>query len=92
MISTLPMFAPAGVSGPGRLPARPVACAAEQTVAQRLRALVAAPAGVSAIAFTGGRVGGTAVPAASRRGGALKRITPNHGTTLGIHSPGRPLS
>jgi hypothetical protein len=48
---------------------------------------------VFAIAPTGGRLDGTAVPAVQQQPGVVqKRITPNDGTTLGIHSPGRPLS
>jgi hypothetical protein len=90
MISTMWTTAPAGVSGPGSLAARAADCVAVWPVA-RPRALAVAP--VFAIAPTGGRLDGTAVPAVQQQPGVVqKRITPNDGTTLGIHSPGRPLS
>ena len=91
MISTMWTTAPAGVSGSGSLAARAADCVAVRPVA-RLRALPAA-APVFAIAPTGGRLDGTAVPAAQQQHGVVqKHVTPNDGTTLGIHSPGRPLS
>jgi hypothetical protein len=90
MISTTWTTAPAGVSGTGSLVARAADCVGEQSSA-RLRALPSV-ASVFAMAPTGGRLDGTAVPAVHQHGAAQKRITPNDGTTLGIHSPGRPLS
>jgi hypothetical protein len=88
MISTMWTTAPAGVSGTGSL-ATPAADRVAVRPVARLRALPAV-ASVSPMAPTGGRLGGTAVPAGRQHG--VQRITPNFGTTLGIHSPGRPLS
>jgi hypothetical protein len=90
MISTMWTDAPAGVSRTGSLAARPAGCTAERPYA-RLRAF-ASVAPVFGTAPTGGRLDGTAVPAVQLHGVAVQRITPNDGTTLGIHSPGRPLS
>jgi len=90
MTSTTWTSAPAGDTGTGSFAARALDCA-DAPFSARLRALpTAAP--VFAVAPTGGRLDGTAVPAVRQHGVVQKRITPNNDTTLGIHTPGRPLS
>jgi hypothetical protein len=111
MISTMWFSAPAGVSGPGSLVARPATCG-NPSGAVRLRALPLSAA--VRIAVAGAPFQGTAVPAApqvdlvpaGRDGDAgrgadefrastgvyLQDTCNDDTTTLGLHSPGRPLS
>jgi len=112
MIATMWSSAPAGVSGPGSLVARPATCG-NLPGAARLRALPLSAA--VRIAVAGAPFQGTAVPGAPQvdlvptgRGGDATRGTDDfrapagvylqdkrnddNTTTLGIHSPGRPLS
>jgi hypothetical protein len=93
MISTMPVCAPAGVSGPGGLVLRAVVGTRQWPVAVRLRALGTAVADVRVptIAPTGVRIDGTAVPAAPQHGTTREQFL-NDGTTLGLQSPGRPPS
>ena len=103
MISTMWTLAPAGARGPVGLAVRAAACAVESPVATRLRAVPAFPAAqrpgtrVPGIDVPGTDVFGTpAIGAFGTTGYAQqvsKRITTDHnGTTLGIHSSGRPSS
>ena len=95
MTSSMWIDAPTGVSGMGSLVARPGACSAEPAVAHRLRGLP-----VSAV-VGGPRFGGPVVATAVSPIVPTERLTaPQHttdlaqndGTTLGIHSSGRPSS
>ncbi|NEK57305.1 hypothetical protein GCU56_05380 [Geodermatophilus sabuli] len=85
MITTTWTSAPAGDSGTGLLAARPADCAAA-----RLRALPIVE--VFGIAPTRVRLDATSVPAAEQFGAVHQSNPQNDVPTLGIHSPGRPLS
>ncbi|WP_157936807.1 hypothetical protein [Geodermatophilus chilensis] len=107
MISTMWTLAPAGARGPVGLAVRTAACV-ESPVAARLRAVPATPVaqrpgtrvpgldligtGVSVAPAIG--VFGTAglFGTAGYAGQTAKRTTEHNGTTLGIHSSGRPSS
>ncbi|MGR6965831.1 hypothetical protein ACU610_15335 [Geodermatophilus sp. URMC 61] len=102
MISTMWTLAP-GARGPVGLAVRPAACVVEPPVAARLRAVPATPAaqrpGTRAPGFdlVGIDVfGAPAIGAFGTTGDVQqpsKRTTTEHnGTTLGIHSSGRPSS
>jgi len=97
VISTMWTLAHAGARGPVSLAVRAAACAVESPVAARLRAVPASPTAQR----PGTRVPGIDVPvlgtpAFGTAGYAQQvstRITTDHnGTTLGIHSSGRPSS
>ena len=102
MISTLWTLAPAGARGPVGLAVRTAACAVESPAVARLRALPVTPpvtprpgTRVLGVDF----IGVFATPAIDAFGTtgyaqqASKRTTTEHnGTTLGIHSSGRPSS
>ena len=104
MISSMWTLAPAGARGPVGLAVRTAACVVEPPVAARLRAVpvtaVATPRPATGVFGT--RVLGIdvfATPASDALGTtgdaqqASKRTTTDHnGTTLGIHSSGRPSS
>ena len=107
MISTMWTSAPAGARGPVGLAVRTAACADGSPVAVRLRALPAAvgttlPIGTRVPGVFGTRVFGidvVATPASAVLGTTdyaqqISKRTPtkHNGTTLGIHSPGRPSS
>jgi hypothetical protein len=101
MTSTVFATAPAGVLGSGSFDVRPYSCVAVPP------ALLGATTGVSTLVQVSGlpvSVPVTGMPARFRAAAAeaigaptafrqhTDLITPNDGTTLGIHPPGRPQS
>jgi hypothetical protein len=100
VISTMWTLAPAGARGPVGLAVRAAACAVESPVATRLRAVPAFPAAQR----PGTRVPGIDVPvlgtpafgafgtAGYAQQVSTRTTTDHNGTTLGIHSSGRPSS
>ena len=100
MISTMWTLAPAGARGPVGLVVRAAACAVESPVAARLRAVPAFPIaqrpGTRVPGIDVPVLGAPAIGAFGTTGDARQlstRTTTQHdGTTLGIHSSGRPLS
>jgi hypothetical protein len=79
-------FAPAGVLGSGRLLARPYASAAASP--SLLRPMADEWGTGAPIVAGAARLRGTAVPGTAQQ----DLNAQNDGTTLGIHSSGRPLS
>jgi hypothetical protein len=100
VISTMWTLAPAGARGPAGLAVRPAACVVVSPVVERLRAVPATPVaqrpgtGLPGISARGTDVFGTPVFGALGYAQQVgKRTTTEHnGTTLGIHSSGRPSS
>ena len=101
MISTMWTLAPAGARGPVGLAVRTAACAIESPLAARLRALPLTPAvptrpgtRVPGLDFPGIDVFVTPATGASSYAQQVSTstTTEHNGTTLGIHSSGRPSS
>jgi hypothetical protein len=102
--STMWTLAPAGARGPVGLAVRTAACAVVPPVAERLRAVPATPAAQRpATRLPGFDLIGTDVPGAPAIGAfgtptdyaqqvGERTTTEHNGTTLGIHSSGRPSS
>jgi hypothetical protein len=100
VISTMWTLAPAGARGPVGLAVRAAACAVESPVTARLRAVPASPTAQR----PGTRVPGIDVPvlgtpafgafgtAGYAQQVSTRTTTDHNGTTLGIHSSGRPSS
>jgi hypothetical protein len=100
VIDTMWTLAPAGARRPAALAVRTAACAVESPVAARLRAVPATPAAqrpdtcVPGINARGTDVFGTPVIGAFgyAQQDDERTTTEHNGTTLGIHSSGRPSS
>jgi hypothetical protein len=104
VISTMWTLAPAGARGPVGLAVRTAACAIESPVTARLRALPLTPAvptrpgtRVPGLDFPGIDVFVPPATDASGTTGYAQQVststtTEHNGTTLGIHSSGRPQS
>ena len=105
MISTMWTLAPAGARGPVGLAVRTAACVVVPPVAERLRAVPATPAAerpgtrVPGLGISGLGIDVFVIPAtgASDTTGYAQQVststtTEHNGTTLGIHSSGRPSS
>jgi hypothetical protein len=104
VISTMWTLAPAGARGPVGLAVRTAACAVESPAVARLRALPVTPpvtprpgTRVPGLDFPGIDVFVTPATGASDTTGYAQQVststtTEHNGTTLGIHSSGRPSS